>query len=177
MPADAAAAPPAEAPGLLAGEYVLRESPFTVRRRVRWSECDPAGVVYAGNYPGFLSSAIEWFRRHLGVGGYDHLGPARTYQTPAKALGLVYMSSLWPDDIFDIVLFVGEVRTRTSEVLAEAKRADNGQPVFAGRLTSIYVSAEDRKQTVPVPDDIRQILATYRDSHPVPEPLSRALAR
>ena len=32
---------------LLTSEYMLRISPFTVRRRVRWSECDPAGVVFA----------------------------------------------------------------------------------------------------------------------------------
>ena len=170
MPADTG-----EADGLIAREYVLRKSPFTVRRRVRWSECDPAGVVYNGNYPEYLSSAIDLFKTHLQVAGY--LRSDRTYHTPAKALSLVYMSSLWPDDVFDIVLFAGEVRTRTSEVLAEARRADDGQPVFAGRLTSIYVSAEDRRQTVAVPDHVRQVYTTYRDSHPVPESLSQALAR
>ena len=39
--------------------------PFTVRRAVRWAECDPAGVVYLGNYPHYLLSATHLFDQPL----------------------------------------------------------------------------------------------------------------
>ena len=42
-----------------AGEYITNETPFTVRRAVRWAECDPAGVVYLGNFPHYLLSAVH----------------------------------------------------------------------------------------------------------------------
>ncbi len=38
-------------------EYVTGYAPFTVRRTARWHECDPAGVVYAGNFTDYLLSA------------------------------------------------------------------------------------------------------------------------
>ena len=117
---------------------MLQDSLFTVRRRVRWAECDPAGVVFAGNYPLYLPSAVDWFKRRAISARW--LRPCRASTHPpeaGKAPNLVHMSSLWPDDVFDIVLFAGDVRTRTSDVLAEARRTDDGQPVFAGRLTFI----------------------------------------
>lgn len=162
---------------IVATEYVLRTEPFTVRRRVRWSECDPAGVVYAGNFTEYLLSAADLFRQHLNVSGRLMAAHDRTYHTPGKAMSLVYMSSLWPDDIFDISVFAGGVRTKTSDVLARACRADDGSAVFMGRITSIYVSPNDRKQTVPIPGDVRNAFEGYRARHPAPQDLLDAVAR
>jgi|SoiMethySBSTD1v2_1073268.scaffolds.fasta_scaffold1176119_2 acyl-CoA thioesterase FadM len=162
---------------IVATEYVLRTEPFTVRRRVRWSECDPAGVVYAGNFTEYLLSAADLFMQHLKVSGRLMATNDRSYHTPGKAMSLVYMSSLWPDDVFDISVFAGEVRTKTSDVLASASRADNGSAVFMGRITSIYVSREDRRQTVAIPNDVRGAFERYRARHPVPQDLLDAVAR
>ena len=89
----------------------------------------------------------------------------------------MHSSSLCPDDVFDIGLCAGAVRSRTSDVLAVARGAEDGQLVFTGRLTSIYVSAQDRRQSVTVPDQVRHAYAAYRERHPVPEALSRSVAR
>lgn len=161
---------------LVATEYVLRTDPFTVRRRVRWSECDPAGVVYAGNFTEYLLSAADLFKQHLNVDGRLLATGDRPYHTPGKAMSLVYMGSLWPDDVFDISVFAGEVRTRTSDVLALARRADDGSAVFMGRITSIYVSREDRRKTVAIPDDVRTAFDRYRAHHPVPPELLDSVA-
>jgi len=37
-------------------EIVVSDSPFTVRRRVRWSDCDPAGAVHTGRFAEYLIS-------------------------------------------------------------------------------------------------------------------------
>lgn len=165
------------ASAMIATESVLRHEPFTVRRTVRWHECDPAGVVYAGNFTEYLLSAADLFKQHLKVRGRLMTADKRTYHTPGKAMSLIYLSSLWPDDAFDIAVYAGEVHNRTSDVLALASRADDGAPVFMGRLTSIYVSLADRRQTVLIPDDVRATFDAYRTRNPVPKDLIEAVAR
>ena len=164
------------ASALVATEFVVRHDPFTVRRMVRWSECDPAGIVYAGNFTDYLLSAADLFKQHLKVRGRP-MTDGRNYHTPGKAMSIVYLSPLRPDESFDIAVYAGEVRNRTSDVLALAARADGGTPVFMGRLTSIYVSSADRSQTVPIPDDVRAAFDTYRTRNPVPHDLNDAVAR
>lgn len=155
----------------------MAHDPFTVRRTVRWHECDPAGVVYAGNFTEYLLSASDLFRQHLTVAGRGVAADRREYHTPGKAMSLVYMSSLWPGDQFDIALYMGEVRTHTSDVLALASRVDDGAPVFMGRITSIYVAPEDRRRKVAIPADVRAILDGYRDRNSVPLHLIEAVGR
>ena len=41
-------------------EYLLSERPLTVRRRVRWGECDPAGVVYTATFADYAISAAAF---------------------------------------------------------------------------------------------------------------------
>ena len=47
-------------------ESVVRDRPFTVRRTIRWADCDPAGVVYAGHYADYLIDTVMHFMRHIG---------------------------------------------------------------------------------------------------------------
>lgn len=35
-------------------EHVLSQLPFVVRRRVKWGECDPAGVVYTVTFSEYV---------------------------------------------------------------------------------------------------------------------------
>ncbi|MCA1457078.1 hypothetical protein I6F35_28325 [Bradyrhizobium sp. BRP22] len=42
-------------------EVIISKVPFRVRRAVRWSECDPAGVVYTGQFSEYLLSSIYLF--------------------------------------------------------------------------------------------------------------------
>lgn len=162
-------------PEMLGREYVASLSPFTVRRIVRWTECDPAGVVYLGNFPEYLISAAHLFRNRLfGVGWIGKEGRAG-HQAPGKALSMVFQSSLWPDDVFDMTVYVGPLRTRTMSLLVQARRVDNGKNVFAGRVTSIYVTKEDREKTVGIPDTVRFELERYRRENLAPPELAASL--
>lgn len=162
-------------PSLLGREYVASLSPFTVRRIVRWTECDPAGVVYLGNYPEYLISAVHLFRDRLFGQGWISTDRSHGYQAPGKAISMVFQSSLWPDEIFDMAVYVGPLRKRTMSLLVQARRADNGKKVFAGRLTSIFVTRDDREETVGIPDAIRQQLERYGADHPAAPDLAASL--
>ena len=84
-------------------------------------------------------------------------------------------SRLWPDDTFDMRVYVGDLRTRTMNLLVYAYRFDNGDDVFFGRVTSIFVKREDRRAAIGIPDDIRRRLDEYRSANPTPPAVANAL--
>lgn len=156
-----------------ATEAIVSLAPFTVSRTVRWSECDPAGVVYAGKFPDYMVNAGHLFRDYV---LHAPVGPAprKRYDTPGKAMNIVFMGPLWPRDVFQMAVYVGGVGKHTTHMLVMATRADNGAPVFAGRISSIYVDPNDRLKSVEVPGEIRTRLEEYRDTAgPVPEALAQ----
>lgn len=150
-------------------EEVIGTRPLTVRRRVRWSDCDPAGVVHTARFGDYVLSAVDLFRAHLTGEAWHRDNHAAGFGTPAKALSLVFQSSLWPGDAFDIVVYVGDIRVRTLDLMMRARRADNGTPAFLARLTSICVSAADRRISMPWPEADRGRYEAYRTEHPTPQ--------
>ncbi len=151
---------------------VIATAPFTLRREVRWSDCDPAGVVFTGKFSEYVLSATSLFRRHILGPRWGEVGRTLGIDTPAKALSLVFQGPLWPEDLTDITVWVGDVRTRTFDMLLQAVRADTGAPVFMARLTTICISATDRMASMPWPDAYRAPFAAYRDRHAAPDALN-----
>ena len=149
-------------------EAVITTAPLTVRRHVRWTECDPAGVIFTGRLSDYVLSAAMVFRRFI----LDWRGPemerAGGFLTPAKAMSLVFESALWPDDLVDIAVYVGAVRNRTIDLLLRATRADNGELVFRARLTSICMQSSGPRTAIAWPDDYRAKYVAYHDRHDVP---------
>ncbi|MCW5773491.1 MAG: acyl-CoA thioesterase [Rhodospirillaceae bacterium] len=158
-----------------ATEFVCSRRPFVVRRTVRWQECDPAGVVYAGRFPEYLLSAVDLLRQDLLAEERAKAGDRFAYRTPGKALGLVFKSPLWPGDVFDIAMYVGSLGRTTTTFAAHAYRADNRADVFVGRVTSIYVSSEDRLKTIEIPAGVRNALEAYQAAAPMPADLTKDL--
>jgi acyl-CoA thioester hydrolase len=161
--------------GMLATEYIVALAPFTVRRSVRWAECDPAGVVYLGNFPTYLLSAVHLFRDRMFGVGWIGADASQGYQAPGKALSMVFRGSLWPDDQFDMLVYVGGLRTRTMDLLVHASRVDNREDVFFGRVTSIFVTRDDRRATIAIPEEVRTRLDAYRTANPTPPVIASSL--
>lgn len=139
-------------------EEIVSTSPFVVRRAARWSECDPAGVVYAGNFPEFMLSAVQLFRRHVLEGSWQEIRDETGIDTPSKAISMVFNGSLWPDDVFDTAVTVGEIRNRSFDFEVSAVRATDRSSVFTGKVSAICISAADRRTAVPVPEQLRRRL-------------------
>jgi non-ribosomal peptide synthetase component E (peptide arylation enzyme)/acyl-CoA thioesterase FadM len=143
------------------GEYVVSSVPFTVRRRVRWRECDPAGVVYTVAFSDFVMSAAELFYTSL-LGEplqeqMDKLG----FSTPTRALSLEFHRVLHPDEEFEMVVSVRDLRTRTF-VLEVGGRTLDGTAVFGAILTPVCVAKHERR-AITVPSFMRQQLLAYRE--------------
>ena len=141
-----------------ATEYVLSERPFVVRRKVRWGDCDPAGVVYTGRFSDYLLGAVGLYTTYM-AGGDGRLGEAHGVGTPCKAMRFEFIGTLWPDDEIDITCTVEAIRNRSFDLRCVARRPD-GTPVFDAMFSPICVRL-DRREGTPIPDSLRAVLNRY----------------
>lgn len=140
----------------VATEYVLSTAPFVVRRRVRWGECDPAGVVYTARFADYLISAVSLFQDQL-LGDFSEEFRKRLgIETPCKALSLVFGGALWPNDVFDMAVSVGAIRTSSYDVLVQASKLD-GSATFSGSFSPICIP-RDARRAIPIPPEMRERL-------------------
>lgn len=147
------------------GERLIEECPVTVRRRVLWGECDPAGVVYTPRFGDYLTSAYGWFSRLLLTPALMVDLDGEPLMTPMKALSLEFAHVLKPQELFDMRVMVSNVRTRTFDLVVEG-RSPEGEPRFTGRLTPIVCDRTFR--STPLPEPVANALAAYRDRCRVP---------
>jgi acyl-CoA thioester hydrolase len=142
-------------------EYVIADTPFTIRRRVKWGECDPAGVVYTVSFAEYVMSAAELFYGFLLGSSPQAAKQEHGFGTPTGALNLDFKRSLRPDEEFDITVRPGDIRQR-SYVLQIDARTPPGEPVFSAELTPICISRAERR-AIPLPTSFRLALEQYRD--------------
>ncbi len=144
-----------------ATEQVIEKIPLRVRRRVKWGECDPAGVVYTGRFPDYVISAFELFMRQLLGGAFQNAEDTHGFGTPCKALSIEFVSSLRPDQEFEMTVLVREMRNRTFDLDVNARHMD-GKEAFRARITPITIKRGDRSAGIALPPILRESLERYR---------------
>jgi acyl-CoA thioesterase FadM len=142
-------------------EGVVSRRPFTVRKRVRWSDCDPAGVVYTGKFSEYLLTAVHYFFDELGGGHYARWLKTLQVDTPCKGLELEFHAALWPEDEFEMRCRVAQIRAHSWDIQVEAVQAGDRR-VFSGRFSPICISREVRAR-VPIPAAMLQRLQSFTD--------------
>ena len=132
-------------------EQVVSRAPFTIRRRVRWADCDPAGVVYTGKFSEYLMGAVNLFFSDIGGGAYIKWTASLGVDTPCKGLELTFHGALWPEDEFEMRCTVAQIRQHSYDIAVEAAQA-GGRRIFSGRFSPICISREVRKGAdIPAP--------------------------
>lgn len=158
--APAGAAPSMADAAAASYESVLSSRPLVVRKRVRWADCDPAGVVYTGKFCEYLLVASGYFFDVIGQGRYFQWIKELEVDTPCKGLELEFHGALWPEDIFDMAIGVSAIRAHSYDLRVEATQA-GGRRVFAGRFSPICISRSVR-QRVPIPPAMVEALQQHR---------------
>ena len=141
-------------------EYVISERPLRVRRRVKWGECDPAGVVYTATFGDYVISAAELFYGALFGTTPQRAKREQGFGTPSRSLAFDFLRSLRPDEEFDMTVRVAEIHRRTY-VLDIAATTPGGEPVFNARLTPVCVARPERR-SIDIPSAFRQALLDYQ---------------
>ena len=123
---------------MISTEHIIATRPLVIRRRVKWGDCDPAGVVYTVTFAEYVVSAAELFYGSLFETTPQRAKAIHGFGTPSRALTFDFRSSLRPDDDFDMTVTVDDIRTR-SYVLGIDARTIDGIDVFRSVLTPICV--------------------------------------
>ncbi len=144
---------------MIATEYVVSETPFVIRRRVKWGDCDPAGVVYTVTFSEYVISAAELFYERLLGDTPQHTKDRHGFGTPTRALAFDFQASLWPDDMFDMTVLVDRIGEHTYTLKIVGSVRD--RPAFEARLTPICVARGERR-AIPVPPAMREALLAYQ---------------
>jgi len=147
-----------------ATEQVVGAVPLVVRRRVKWGECDPAGVVYTPAFAEYVMSAAELFYGSLFDTTPQRARAEQGFDSPTRALSFDFQRSLKPDEDFLMTVTVAEIRQRTY-VLDVTARTLTGEVVFVGRVTPVCVARSERRSTE-IPPSFREALERYRDACP-----------
>lgn len=148
--------------GLDFSEKMISTLPVVVRRRVKFGECDPAGVVYTPNFSEFALSAYQWFVSSL-LGEPMFAAMKRIgFDSPIKALSVEFLNMLEVEQVFDMTCLVTDIRNRTFDVEITGRSiTDPPRDLFVMRLTPIMVSRTERR-SIEIPDALRQSLEQYR---------------
>ena len=129
---------------------------FNHSLRVRYSECDPQGVVFNANYVAYFDVIITEFWRES-LGRYQDLVESGTDMVVAE----VNVRFLGPAAFDDVLDFTARL-TRLGET-AISTRIDasvGGSPVVEGRIRHVFIDAATKRKR-PMPDHVRAALSRY----------------
>ena len=123
--------------------------------RIRFGQCDPAGIVYFPQYLVMLNGLLEdWFTDGLGVSYAELLGPRRV-GTPTVRLECDFKAISRPGDAVVLGLQVQHLG-RSSLILDFDCRAGNERRL-AARKVLVFTSLDTHKP-IGIPDDVRQAI-------------------
>ena len=136
--------------------------PFAVQERVRWSDCDPLGIIYYGTYVRFFEAAEHEMFRQAGL-PYEVMRVQRQVQLPRKAFSVEFHSPAEMDELMEIRVGVSKIGETSLTMRFEAYRARDLVHRASALLTVVCVDKETITKR-PLPDFVKQALRPYRVS-------------
>ena len=133
--------------------------PFTIDRLVRFSDCDPGGIVYFPRYFDLMNALVEdWFYQRLGL---DYAGRlmAQRQGLPTVHAECDFVRPSLMGETLTWALTVE--RIGTSSIAVNITAALDREERLRATLVLVATSL-DTHRPIPIPDDLRQAVETYR---------------
>lgn len=112
--------------------------PFRVRERVRWSDCDPMGIIRYDAYTRFMELGETEMFRALGI-GYREFAPRFGITLPRRVMHLEYPSPPRLDEELEVDVYISEVGETSLHLNFDAY-GDGGTLRMAGFLVLVCVA-------------------------------------
>ena len=132
---------------------------FSVDRLVRFSHCDPGGIVYFPRYFDLMNATVEdWFYQRLGL---DYAGRlmADGQGLPTVHAECDFMHPSLMGETLRWALTVQKIGT--SSMTVEITASCQGKDRLRATLVLVATSLETHRP-IPIPDDLRHAAETYR---------------
>ncbi len=133
--------------------------PFAVQERVRWSDCDPLGIIYYGTYIRFFESAEHEMFRQAGL-PYEVMRVQRQVQLPRKAFQVEFHSPAQMDELMEIRVGVARIGESSITMRFEAYRAADLVHRASAQLTVVCVEKETITKRA-LPDFVKDALRPF----------------
>lgn len=124
--------------------------------QVRFSECDPQGVVYYANYLTYMDHAVYAYLadRGIDVDAYVAESGADFHVVNAQ---ISYRAPLRPHDCFELGVRTARVGGSSVTFACAVLRSDAEEPLAAGEVVWVHTDQATRRPTT-VPDRLRALL-------------------
>lgn len=133
-------------------------SEFSIKRRVRFGDCDPGGVIYTPNVGFYVVEAVRSFMDSILEAPMERAILDMGILPPARAISIEFESFMKWDDEIDITVSVKDVGTSsfTFSILGHF----GATRVFSSKFTQVCVDPESNRPT-PIPEKLRELLVGH----------------
>jgi 4-hydroxybenzoyl-CoA thioesterase len=139
---------------------------FTTERKIRFSHCDPAGIVYFVNFFDMVGGAVEdWFSEALGADAHAEL-IRRRVGFPIVNTGCEFFRPCHLGDRLQLELVVARLGRSSIEFAVTGRVA--GDEKFRARHKVAMMSL-DSQRAMPIPEDMRAKMQPYVQDRPEEE--------
>lgn len=131
---------------------------FRHELRVRYSECDPQGVVFNANYVAYFDVVMTELWRE-GLGSYHDLLDAGVDMVVAE----LNVRFLGPARFDDVLAFEARLaRLGETSITTRVDATTSDHPVVEGTLRHVFIDVETKRKRQ-IPDYVRRALTRYAD--------------
>ena len=126
---------------------------MSTTQKIRYSDCDPQGIVFNGNYARYWDDAVtDWFEE-LGFGGVE-LGGGIGADVLTARLEIDFEATATIGDTLVTTVEVEAIGTTSMTFLVVTSRESDDQIVAGGKVIDVFVNLEDFRP-IAVPESLR----------------------
>jgi 4-hydroxybenzoyl-CoA thioesterase len=127
---------------------------FLSRRKVRFGDCDPAGIVFYPRYFEMLNEAVEdWFESIGYPFSETHL--RQRMATPVRAIDAEFLASSRLGELLELELHLADLGRTSARMTGRFTCA--GEHRFQARFTMVHIDLA-RHASAPWPEDLRRAM-------------------
>ena len=131
---------------------------FKTERKIRFSHCDPAGIVYFVNFFDMVNAVVEdWFAEAVGL-DFEELHIQRRVGFPIVNTGCEFFRPCHLGDRLELELSIAKLGRSSIEFAVTGRVA--GEEKFRARHKVALMSL-DSQRALPIPDDMRVKMLPY----------------
>lgn len=133
---------------------------FRANRMIRFSHCDPAGIVYYPNYFDMFQALVEdWFNQSLEINYADYISRRRLGLPTVK----VECEFLIPSKIGEVVTLELHVKRIGRSSITLTIDGKKGEELRARAHIVLVTTSLETHRSIPIPEDLADKLKHYKE--------------